>query len=187
MGIHSNIFFIYNSIMKTIELALESTNGYINSFTRNTVEGWWELEVGLPKTWVFDENDEINCETLFQNDVGKLIKVSPKNSDIVIDDLISFVEIIINTNQKIADKEKQFTDRMQEMKGVLEKEAKKFYEELDELRINSFQNLNDNFVKTLRPETKKPRKPRTVKTIEKSVSGFTKTYIPPKISASTIP
>lgn len=156
--------------MKTIELALESTNGYINSFTRNTVEGWWELEVGLPKTWVFDENDEIGCETILQNDFGKLIKVSPKNRDIVIDDLVTFVEIIIETNKKIAEKEKQFTDRMQEMKGVLEKEAKKFYEELDELKINSFRNLNDNFVKALRPEgEKKVRKPRTAKVVSDTV------------------
>jgi hypothetical protein len=163
--------------MKTIELALESTNGYINSFTRNTVEGWWELEVGLPKTWVFDENDEITYEILQQNDVGKLIKVSPKNQDIVIDDLITFVEIIIDTNKKIAEKEKQFTDRMQEMKGVLEKEAKKFYEELDELKVNSFRNLNDNFVKALRPEgEKKPRKPRTKRVNGlPNASGDTKT------------
>jgi len=150
--------------MKTIETALEPTNGYINSFTRNTVEGWWELEIGLPKAWVFNENNEIACEVIFQNDVGKLIKVSPKNRNIVIDDLVTFVEIILETNKKIAEKEKQFTDKMEEMKGILEQEAKKFYKELDELKENSFKNLNDNFVKNLHPEEeKKPRKPRTPK------------------------
>lgn len=150
--------------MKPIELALEPVAGHLISITRDTLHGWYEIEIGLPSTWVFDENDEIACEVLSKNDSGKLIKISPKNEDVVIDDLITFVEIIIDTNKKIAEKEKQFTDRMQEMKGVLEKEAKKFYEELDELKINSFKNLNDNFVKALRPEgEKKPRKPRTPK------------------------
>jgi len=150
--------------MKIIEETLQPTDGYIKSLTRNTVNGWWELEIGLPKAWVFDENKEIKCEILVENDIGKLIKISPKNRNVVIDDLIKFVEIIIETNDRIAKKEKEFTDRMQEMKTVLEKEAKKFYEELDELKINSFKNLNDSFAKSLRSEeNKKPRKPRRKK------------------------
>lgn len=153
--------------MKPIELALDSTTGYINSFTRNTLEGWWEVEVGLPVTWVFDENSKISCEIIFENEVGKLIKVSPKKHDVVIDDLIEFIEIIIKTNEKIAEKEKQFTDKMQEMKNHLEEEAIKFYRELDELRENSFKKNNENFTKTLNnSEQKKPqitRKPRTSK------------------------
>ena len=31
----------------------------------------------------------------------------------------------------------------------LEKEAKKFYEELDELKINSFKNINKDFEKSI--------------------------------------
>lgn len=165
--------------MKTIELALESITGYLISITRNTIEGWYEIEIGLPSTWYYDENDEIGCDVLTENSAGKLIKIYPKNHDIVIDDLISFVEIIIDTNKRIAEKEKQFTDRMQEMKGVLENEAKKFYEELDELKINSIKNLNDNFIKVLHPEgEKKQRKPRTLKVNGlPNVSGDTPTNI----------
>ena len=66
---------------------------------------------------------------------------------------------------------------MQEMKGMLEKEAKKFYEELDKLKIDSFKTLNSNFVKTFHSEEdKKPRKPRTLKVKEeKTSSGITTT------------
>jgi hypothetical protein len=153
--------------MKTIELALESTTGYINSLTRNTVEGWWELEIGLPKGWVYDENNKIGCEIVFENEIGRLIKIFPKKKDVVVDDLIAFVEIIIHTNERIAEKEKQFKDKMQEMKGLLEKEAKTFYQELDELKENSFKNLNNAFAKNLgKPKTpRKPRKPKTETTI----------------------
>jgi hypothetical protein len=154
--------------MKIIESALTPTEGYINSFIRNTVEGWWELEVGLPKTWVFDENSKIGCELIFENELGKLIKVFPKKNNIVIDDLITFVEIIIQTNEKITVKEKEFTNSMQEMKSLLEEKAKQFYEELDELKENSFKNLNNTFANTLNEKSKviisekpKPsRKPR---------------------------
>lgn len=155
--------------MKTIELALESTGGYVNSFTRNTVEGWWELEMGLPKGWVYDENTKIGCEIVFENERGTLIKVFPKKRDVVIDDLIAFVEIIILTNLKIAEKEKQFKDKMQEMKGLLEKEAKSFYQELDELKENSFKSLNNAFAKNLE-KSKTPRKPRTPKSIPNSTT-----------------
>lgn len=158
--------------MKPIESALEPTNGFISSFTRNTVEGWWELEIGLPKTWVYDENSKIGCDVTEEYEQGKLIRVFPKKNDVVIDDLVAFVEIIINTNERIAEKEKQFTDKMQEMKGVLEKEAKKFYQELDELKENSFKNLNATFAKNLdKPKT--PRKPRTPRTTV--IEGLTNT------------
>jgi len=135
--------------MKPIQSALAPTDGYITSFVRNTVEGWWEIEVGLPAKWVFDENSKIGCEVLVENDVGMMIKVFPKVDSVVIDDLIAFVEIVIATNEKIAAKEKEFTDRIQKMKDVLEEEAIHFYEELDELKENSFQKNNSEFDKKL--------------------------------------
>jgi len=149
--------------MNTIDSALQPITGYLISIKRNTVKGWYELEIGVHKSWVYDDNEQIKCEVLSESSAGKLIKISPKNQNVLIDDLVSFVEIIIRTNARIADKEKQFTDKMEEMKGMLEKEAKKFYEELDELKENSFKNNNENFVKNLHSTEKKPRKPRTSK------------------------
>ncbi len=160
--------------MKPIEEALQPITGYLISITRNPLDGWYELEIGIPNAWVFDENDEIKCEILDKSDKGKLIKIFPKNNSIVLDDLLTFVQIILETNKKIAEKEKQFTDKMEQMKGMLEQEALKFYEELDSLKENSFKNLNDNFIKAIRPEKeKKPRKPK-----EKPVTEFT----PPGVS-----
>jgi hypothetical protein len=149
--------------MNTIDLALQPTSGYINSFTRNTIDGCWEIEIGIPKSWVFDENEEIKCEIINQSDVGKLIKISPKNPDIVIDDLINFVQVIIETNEKIAKKEEEFTNKMKEWKGALEEEARKFYTELDELKSSSFKSINENFVKE-KKETR-GRKPKTEKNV----------------------
>jgi len=148
--------------MKAIQAALEPTDGYITSFKRNTVKGWWEVEVGLPKTWVFNENDKIVCEVLAETEIGKLVRISPKTDKIVIDDLILFVEIIIDTNKRIAEKEKEFTDNLEKKKKELETWAKGFYKEMDELKESSFKKVGENFVRTLQTE-KKPRKPRTPK------------------------
>ena len=153
--------------MKTIEAILDPISSYLISITRNPMEGWYEMEIGIPKGWVFNENKEIKCEILSEEEAGKLVKISPKNSDIVIDDLVAFIVVIIATNKKIADKEKEFTDKMAAMRNTLEKEVKEFYEELDEIKENSFKNLNAEFEKSLRPESdEKKRHRRTNAEIE---------------------
>lgn len=130
--------------MKIVEEALQPITGYLISITRDTINGWYEFEIGLPAKWVFADNDDINCEIINETDEGKLIKISPLNQNIGIDDLIAFVETIIITNQKIADKEKEFETKMNELKNHLEDEARKFYEELDSLKEVSFKNLSEN-------------------------------------------
>jgi len=160
--------------MKTIELALHPIDGYLMSITRDPEHGWYVLEIGLPITWVYDENTKIGCEVTEEYEQGKFIKIFPKKTGIVIDDLVAFVEIIIVTNEKIAAKEKEFTDSLEEKKTELENWAKGFYKEMDELKENSFKTLNKNFAKNLNkgdvpekpiPEKPKaPRKPRAPRT-----------------------
>lgn len=165
--------------MKQIEQALKPTDGYIDSFIRNTQEGWWEIEVGLPVTWVYDENSKIGCEVIFENDIGKLIKVFPKKKTVVIDDLVDFVEIIIETNEKIAIKEKEFTDKMENMRNQLENEATQFYKELDELKENSFKKKNNDFIENLSDDKKTTEKPTKSKTTAKRKPRTTKKKIVP--------
>jgi phenylalanyl-tRNA synthetase alpha subunit len=154
--------------MRTIEEALQPITGYLISMTRNTKEGWYEFQVGIPSNWVFDNNEEITCEILNQSDAGKLVKVSPKVEGVTIDDLVAFVEIIIQTNERISAKEKEFTDKMEQMKQMLENEAKKFYQELDELKEKSFKSLEQTPVKIDLSEKKKK------KVVEpKPISGVT--------------
>lgn len=143
----------------TIDSALEPISEYLISISRNTTNGNYELQVGIPNKWVFDDNAEVECEVLKESDVGKLIKVASKKSKVIIDDLVKFVEIIIQTNERIAEKELEFTEKMQEMRERLEEEAKKFYTELDELKDSSFQKAGERFVKELNSDNPPPRKP----------------------------
>lgn len=158
--------------MKEIESILEPIAGYLSSITRNTVAGWYELTIGIHKNWVFNDNNEIGIEVLSEMETGKLLKIFPKNTDVVIDDLVLFVNVIIDTNQKIAEKEKEFADKMEEMKKSLEKQASEFYKELDELKDNSFKKLNDKFVAGLNGEKKTIRHRRTK---AQMLSGSTRT------------
>ena len=128
--------------MKTVELALEPILEYLISLERDPINGWYFLKIGLPNNWVINENDQISFEVLNELSTGKVIKIIPKNDKIIVDDLITFVLIIIKTNQKIAEKEKQFTDKMEEMKSALEKEAVNFYKELDLLKESSFKKID---------------------------------------------
>lgn len=151
----------------TIQDAFKLIEGNLLLMERNTEKGWFEFEIGIPANWVFDENRQISCEVIKETDAGKLIRVAPKNKKITLDDLIRFVEIILETNQKIAEKEKEFTDSMETMKAELEKKAKQYYEELDKLKEDSFKKAGDKFVEDVTEKrkttstSKRGRKPTT--------------------------
>ena len=125
--------------MNTIEESLEPISGYLYSITRDTVNGWYMLEVGIPDKWVYRENKYIGCEIINENEDGKLIRISPKIDKITLDDLIRFVSIIIDTNNRIAEKEIEFQQQMEIAKKELEKNASKYYEEVDFIKENSFE------------------------------------------------
>jgi len=128
-------------MMETVELALKPTNGYILSLVKDTFNGWWELEVGLPIKWIYGNNDMITCSVIDENDKGRLIKISPKVSNITIDYLITYVQLIIETNLKIEEKEIEFKNKFDELKVTLEKQAKDFYLELDVMKEDSFKTV----------------------------------------------
>ena len=147
--------------MNIIESVLEPINGFLISISRDTINGWYDIEIGLPTKWVFASNEDITCEVINENDNGKLIKVSPLHHEVTIDNLVGFVNSIISTNKKIAEKEKEFTDKMSEMKNLLEQEAKKFYEELDDLKDESFKSLSKNKTKENKGKNKIDKLPES--------------------------
>jgi hypothetical protein len=149
--------------MKIIESTLEPLDGYLFSMDRNTEEGRYELKVGIPKKWAFNENNEIGVEIISDLETGKLLKIYSKKSNISIDDLFLFVKIIIGTNIKIAEKEAEFQLQLLKMRESFENQTKDFYKELDELKENSFKNVNDKSVTEIGIETKKEKRGRPPK------------------------
>lgn len=121
-----------------VEEGLKPIEGYMLSLKRDTMNGWYVMEVGLPAGWIYRGNDYIECEIVTETKAGSLIKIFPKVEGVLADDLVSFVELILETNSKIAEKEKEFTDSLEESKEQLNAVAKRFYTELDDLKKKSF-------------------------------------------------
>lgn len=121
-----------------VEEGLRPIEGYMLSLRRDTMNGWYEMEIGLPAGWIYRGNDYIECEVVKEMKAGTLIKIYPKVDGILVDDLISFVGLILNTNSKIAEKEREFTDSLEQSKEQLNAVAKRFYTELDDLKKQSF-------------------------------------------------
>jgi len=152
--------------MRTIKKILDKLDGKLLSIERNTEEGKYELQIGLPATWVYKSTDYVGLEEIAKNDDGVLLKVFSDDEAVCIDDLIEFVGVIIDTNEKIAQKEEEYNKLMEERKKQLQDEFSKYEDELDELREKSFRSMSDEQdeedVKK-KPTPPKPPKGRTIK------------------------
>jgi nitrate reductase NapAB chaperone NapD len=138
--------------MDRLEKLLEPLEGVLITISRNTVEGWYELEIGVPAKWAIVGNPMVNCEIVGESEEGKLIVVSPTKQDIGLDTLVDFVKMLIKTNKKIAEKEALFAAKMANIKKDLQEEASQFYRELDEMRENSFKADDTKKPKPVKPK-----------------------------------
>lgn len=130
--------------MGLIQNKLKSVGTYLMSITRNSSEGWYEIEIGLPFSWVIKETNKISCEIVESNDKFKIVCVSPKkDSDIVVDDLIDFLSHVVETNQRVEDKKNELATFLEAEKAALEEKMKKYYDELETIRQSSFSELNN--------------------------------------------
>jgi len=161
--------------MNTITEILQPLSNNFISLKRNTDNLWYELEIGIPNSWVFDGNEFIECSELRKTEKGLLIKIAPLFESVTVDDLFNFVYILIDTNKKIAEKENEFTVMMTEMKTMMEDKAKNFYLELDEMKANSFSKLKKETIinkkplpsKSIKKTETKPKKITTNDSSEK--------------------
>lgn len=130
--------------MKLIEKALNKLEGKLLTITRNTITGKYELEIGLPKNWVCKSTDDITVEVKKETDNGKLLLISSKENEIVIDDLVDFVNFIIDKNEEIQKKEKEIDDILKKAREELENKVKVLYDEVENMKENSFNATEEN-------------------------------------------
>ena len=128
--------------MKLVEETLKKLDGKLLSIERNTIVGKYELKIGLPKKWVYKSTEEINIKLETETDNAKLLIISSNKDDIVIDDLIDFVNFIIDKNEEIQKKEDEIDNIIKKAKEELESKVKTLYNEVENMRTNSF-NLNE--------------------------------------------
>ncbi len=154
------------SALPVVEKELKKIGGNLISIVRDIENGWYYLEIGIPKTWVYNSNKDVKCTIAQELDGGDIIKIEPKRKQVIIDDLFLFVQKIIQTNEQITKRENEFKEKMENMKKRLEKDAEKFYEELEDLKKTAFEQIDDNTV-SVEEETDEP----VVKTITQKKRG----------------
>ena len=128
--------------MKQLEKILSSVDGYLISIKRDTENGYYVLEVGLPPKWKYKSKDDIECETVFDTEDGVLLKIFPKKETVAVDDLIEFLSKIIEFNNDLLIKEEEFNKEIANVKEDLEKKIQTFYDGLDSFKNSFFTELN---------------------------------------------
>lgn len=143
---------VVNNTFKSIEK-------YFLLMEMDTVNGWYTMEIGLPKGWIYKSNDLIDCEVTLKNDVGFILKILPKKDNITIDDLIRFVSVIVETNSKITEVYEQFKEEVAQ-------KGKMISDMIDQLKEKSFEIFDDkaNELKNKKePTNNKSTKTKSIK------------------------
>ena len=155
--------------MKSLQKALNKVEGYLMSMERDAVKGQYELKVGIPKNWAYKANDKIDCETLQETKQGDLVRVFAIDDDVVVDDLIEFVNIIIETNKKIADMQKELDEQLEKQAKQMEEYAVQFMSKIEEVKESSFEEMEEK-QKSVGEPTKEPTKENLEEEIEEKLS-----------------
>ena len=127
--------------MKQLQKQLNKIDGYLMKIERNVMEGRYELTVGIPPKWVYKSTKNVECEELGKSEEGTLLKIYANKDSIVIDDLIEFVNIIIDTNQQIAKMQEEHQKAMEEATQKMVEQELAFGEEIDNLAETSFEKM----------------------------------------------
>lgn len=123
----------------------EKIKKFLIKIENNVDKNYFEFEIGLPEKWYYKSNDFICCENLKKIDnYGTIVKIYPKKQDIRVDDIFNFIIKTIEINNRIAEMEKAFQEKMESEKEKIKNEVEKFYSKIEDLRVKSFENLDDD-------------------------------------------
>jgi len=123
---------------KTLDKILKKLDGYLVSIERNLDTDMYELKVGFRKNWVYKSTDDIECDVIIEAETGSVAIISGKHEEVVIDDLVDFVNKVIDTNKKITQMQEEFEDKLEEQKQLIADQILQFEEEIEEMRETSF-------------------------------------------------
>lgn len=123
---------------KTLDKILNNLDGYLMSIERNVDTSMYELKVGFRKNWVYKSTDDIECKVIVESENGNIVIISGKHDEVIIDELIDFVNKVIETNKKITQMQEEFEKQMEEEKDKLAEKFMKFEEEIEEMKESSF-------------------------------------------------
>jgi len=128
---------------KPINELLTPLHGYLLSIERDVDNSTYIINMGIPASWTYKSTNVIESEVVGTSDKGTLLKIFGKNENVVVDDLIEYCRIIIETNERIHKMQLEFDKKMEEMKEKLIHEQRTFLDELDEMKDKSFHEIEE--------------------------------------------
>ena len=127
----------------TINEKLEPIVSYLISINRNVENGWYELELGIYGSWIYSSDDRVDCVLINEFEQGKIIRLIPKNEDIIVDDLVTFASGLITFNEEIAERKRKLNEEIENLKQINEAEMEKMKAEFSERRLEQNKNLEE--------------------------------------------
>ena len=144
-----------------VQEQLEKIKEYLISIENYYENDGWILKIGLPSKWVVNNNELINVSMVTEMDEGKIISIRPMGDNVTIDVLLEFVMLIIQTNQAIIDKQKEFELEIKKMENEIAEKTKGYFSEISKLGESQASILSDSsilFKENSLPKQKKDKK-----------------------------
>lgn len=145
--------------MRAVEKILNKLDSYLYSIKRDTIRGWYVLEVGIPVKWTHKSTSKISSEEVGNNEKMKMIKINPNeeyDGDVCIDELLDYANQIIVNNKKIEDMRASFEKKMEQIAEKLEEEYERFEEEIEEIEEGLYEEKNEKRTTKIKTKTTTP-------------------------------
>jgi hypothetical protein len=125
--------------MGEVSKAIEKIESYLYTIKRDTQNGWYVLEIGIPATWTYKSTDNIECEETGSTEKMAMIKINPTKSGVDIDTLLKFANRIVASNILIEKKRKDFEKQMEDIKEKLAEQYEKFDDQMESIQDDLFE------------------------------------------------
>lgn len=103
----------------------------------------YELYLGIPNDWVYSEkNGLIDIELIHQLEENSIVKVSSKDDDVSIDDIIDTAKALISKNQELEKRKQQHKEEMENLAKILVEKEKSFLEYVDTVKENTLKSTD---------------------------------------------
>ena len=134
--------------MRAVERILNKLDSYLYTIKRDTKNGWYVLEIGIPASWTYKPTNKIECNELGGNEKSVMVKINPLEDDVSVDSLLDFAVQLVNNNKKIEKMREDFELKMNDIKVKLEEEYEKFEDEIENIEENLFDKEETKIKKT---------------------------------------
>jgi hypothetical protein len=141
--------------MQSLDSVLKPLSNNLILIRKNLDNNQYEIEMGIPKDWIFEKNNNIDCEVLGENENGKLIKIMPLNEKVLIDNLIIFAEKIVMVNEEIEKQKVEFEKKMEETRITLINQFMEFHNDMEKKITLSFKEEKSETSTTDKEKSKK--------------------------------